>query len=196
MTTQAVTCMNANFGSAHIACGPLHPHSAVSRSILATHEKDRLINEAWEYVLCAIAKMRRKGHRESIGRLELDAYLMRAFQHRLGRLMKRERMHQDLFRVTDPHSLEMLATSDDAETGLFRRLQVQEIVAKMDEWTKEVWSYLSCGKSWEWIARRFGMNKAQAKMRYRYYVGKIRRSLRGEDTKGQRIHSKREKYVA
>jgi hypothetical protein len=142
------------------------------------YEKDRLIIEAWEYVLSAIARTREKGRLKPSIDLDLDAYLMKSFQHRLGRLMKTERMHQRVFTCTDPHKLEMLTpASGDAEADLFRRLRVQEVVSRMDGWTREVWGYLLCGLSWESIADRFGMSKAQAKMRYRYYLEKIRLSL-------------------
>jgi hypothetical protein len=143
-----------------------------------------LIHEAWEYVLFAIARARGKGFLKCDDNLDLDAYLMKSFQNRLGRLMKIERMHQRVFACADPHTLEMLApASNDVETSLHRQLQVQEVVAKMDGWTREVWGYLLGGSSWTWIANRFGMNKAQAKMRYRYYLDKIRVSL-GRDEKG------------
>lgn len=149
---------------------------------IPTHEKDRLIDEAWEYALSSIAKMKRRGHLESLDHFELDAYLMKAFQHRLGRLMKSERMHHHLFTSIDPLNLAMMAVHNDAEADLHRRLRVQEIVERMDSWTKEVWGCLSDGKSWDWIASRFDMNTAQAKMRYRYYLGKIGRSLRQEES--------------
>src|SRR5205085_4463553 len=69
------------------------------------YEKDRLISEAWEYVLLDLAKARKKGRLKFAGRLDLDAYLMKSFQHRLGRLMKSERMHQRLFAPADPQLL-------------------------------------------------------------------------------------------
>jgi hypothetical protein len=144
------------------------------------YEKDRLIVEAWEYVLSAISRARKKGHLHAGDRFDFDAYLMRSFQYRLGRLMKRERMHQRLFMPVDQDTLEMLTpVQRNAETDLFRRLQVQEVVSRMDNWTREVWNYLLGGVSWEWIANRYGMNTSQAKMRYRYYLEKIRMSLDG-----------------
>jgi len=154
------------------------------------HQKERLIHEAWEYVLFAISRAWGKGLFQCTDDLDLDAYLMKSFQHRLGRLMKIERMHQRLFACADHHMLEMLApASNDAETNLLRRLLVQEVVAKMDGWTREVWGYLLGGSSWAWIANRFGMSKAQAKMRYRYYLYKIRLSL-ARDEKGDRARFK------
>jgi hypothetical protein len=156
----------------------------------SAHEKDRLIHEAWEYVLFAIARAWGKGCFQDTDDLDLDAYLMKSFQHRLGRLMKIERMHQRLFTCADHNTLEMLApASNDAETNLLRRLLVQEVVARMDGWTREVWGYLLGGSSWAWIANRFGMSKAQAKMRYRYYLYKLRLSL-AQDAKDDRARFK------
>ena len=156
----------------------------------SAHEKDRLIHEAWEYVLFAIARAWEKGFLQDTDDLDLDAYLMKSFQHRLGRLMKIERMHQRLFTCADHQMLEMLApASNDAETNLLRRLLVQEVVAKMDGWTREVWEYLLGGSSWAWIANRFGMSKAQAKMRYRYYLYKLRLNL-ARDEKDYRARIK------
>jgi hypothetical protein len=152
----------------------------------SAYEKDRLIHEAWEHVLFAIVRARGKGFLKCNDNLDLDAYLMKSFQHRLGRLMKIERRRQRVFACADPHMLEMLApASNEVETNIYRQLQVQEVVAKMDGWTREVWGYLLGGSSWASIANRFGMNKAQAKMRYRYYLDKIRVSL-GRDEKGDR----------
>jgi hypothetical protein len=70
-------------------------------------------------------------------------------------------------------------------SNLLRRLLVQEVVAKMDGWTREVWGYLRGGSSWAWIADRFGMSKEQAKMRYRYYLYKIRLSLAPDEKDDQ-----------
>jgi len=162
----------------------------------APHEKDRLIHEAWEYVLFAIARAWERGFFQCTDDLDLDAYLMKSFQHRLGRLMKIERMHQRLFTCADHHTLEMLApASNDAETNLLRRLLVQEVVAKMDGWTREVWGYLRGGSSWAWIADRFGMSKEQAKMRYRYYLNKIRLS-QAPDEKDDQEQFKSEQSAA
>lgn len=162
----------------------------------SAHEKDRLIHEAWEYVLFAIARAWEKGAFQCNDDLDLDAYLMKSFQHRLGRLMKVERMHQRLFAGADHHMLEMLApANNDAESKLVRRLLVQEVVERMDSWTREVWGYLLGGSSWAWIANRFGMSKAQAKMRYRYYLYKIRLSL-GSEEKGDGARFKRGQSAA
>lgn len=159
-------------------------------------EKDRLIIEAWEYVLFAIAKAQKRGCLRSNGGFDLDAYLMKAFQHRLGRLMKIERMHQRLFTSADPQTLETLAADrNNAEADLHRRLQVQEVVAKMDRWTREVWSYLRGGLSWQYIANKFGMSQPQAKMRYRYYLSKIRLSMEREE-KRRGVFGKRGRSVA
>ena len=162
----------------------------------SVYEKDRLIHEAWEYVLFAIARAWEKGFLRCNKDLDLDAYLMKSFQHRLGRLMKIERMNQRLFACADHHMLEMLTpASNDVEINLLRGLQVQEVVAQMDGWTREVWGYLLGGSSWAWIANRFGMSKAQAKMRYRYYLYKIRLSMR-RDEKSDRARFKRRRSAA
>lgn len=141
-------------------------------------EKESLAAEVWECVLRSVS--RTLGRRRAPQKiLDLESYLIGAFQHRLNRALKKERQRERTISLTPPHELEQRADTRNIDWAaeLERDLQVQQIVAHMDDWTREAWAGRLYGFSWREIAEQSGMNEPQAKMRFRYAVAKIRKSL-------------------
>jgi DNA-directed RNA polymerase specialized sigma24 family protein len=69
------------------------------------------------------------------------------------------------------------AHDSEAQRVLEQSIQVKEAVQRMDEWTRKVWAARQYGYSWREIARHFGLTEPQAKLRFRYAIGKLRARL-------------------
>jgi DNA-directed RNA polymerase specialized sigma24 family protein len=142
-------------------------------------EKDSLATEVWEGVLCSVSKTLRRTRRARRKILDLESYLIGAFQHRLNRTLKKDKRRQRTIELVPPHELARRADTDKVDwvAELERDLQVQQIVARMDDWTRAAWASRQYGYSWREIAEQSGMNEPQAKMRFRYAIAKIRKSF-------------------
>lgn len=151
-------------------------------------ERDSLAAEVWEAVLRSVSKTLGRTKRAKQKIVDLEAYLVGAFQHRFNRELKKEKRRQRTIESIPLQQLENLPDSDPGPwgTGLERDLQIQQIVAKMDDWTREVWAGRQYGYSWREIAQQFGMNEPQAKMRFRYAIEKIRQNIKGPSAKADR----------
>jgi DNA-directed RNA polymerase specialized sigma24 family protein len=142
-------------------------------------DKEALATEIWETVLRSVAKTRARLTDDDSRIDNLEAYLMGAFQHRFNRTLKRERQRQHLVRSVPQHHLASLPgiRALKWKYGFERDLQLQQIVGHMDNWTREVWVSRQYGYSWREIAMTHGTNEAQAKMRFRNAIAKIRQKL-------------------
>lgn len=151
-------------------------------------ETDSLAAEVWEAVLRSVSKTLGRTKRARRKILDLEAYLVGAFQHRFNRQLKKEKRRQRTIELMPLQQLENLPENEGGPwgTGLERDLQIQQIVARMDDWTRQAWAGRQYGYSWREIARLFGMNEQQAKMRFRYAIEKIRKSIMGSSTDGDR----------
>jgi hypothetical protein len=47
----------------------------------------------------------------------------------------------------------------------------------MDEWTRKVWAARQYGYSWREVAIYLGLTEPQAKLRFRYAIGRLRTRL-------------------
>jgi DNA-directed RNA polymerase specialized sigma24 family protein len=65
----------------------------------------------------------------------------------------------------------------DVEIVRFKSIQVEKIIQSMDDWTRKVWVARQYGYSWREIAAFFGLTEAQAKLRFRYAIGRLRAKL-------------------
>lgn len=142
------------------------------------HERESLATEVWERLLISVSNtLRRPNHAETIQNLE--AYLFGAFQHRFHRALRKERYRREIVQLLPHDSLTSLMGhwAWQWKHWFERHLQVEQIVAQMDNWTREVWASRQYGYSWREIANRYGMNEAQAKMRYRNALARIRQRL-------------------
>ncbi len=162
-----------------------YAHWRLSRET-SSDERERLAVEIWERVLQSVSRMmaRNVGRREPIR--DLEAYLVRAFQHRLTRAWQKETRRQQTIAFLAPEALESLPESTQMKWAVDfdLRIQIEEIVARMDDWTRGVWTSRLYGYSWREIAVQHGLNEQQAKMRYRYAIEKVRQQIIGRPNKG------------
>ena len=146
---------------------------------ISADERDRLAVETWEAVLRSISKTLARGNKAPISVLDLDAYLVGAFQHRFIRAVRKEKRRSQIVQTTSPEELSRLAElrSADWSKHFERGLQIKQIVASMDEWARDVWTSYQYGYSWREIAARYGITEQQAKMRFRYAILKARKRI-------------------
>ena len=149
---------------------------------LPRDERDRLAIETWEAVLHSISKTieRNKGKKSAI--VDLDAYLIGAFQHRFIRAVRKEKRRTQMVQSTSPDELSRLANRHRTEwpASLEQQLELKEIISSMDEWARDVWTSHQYGYSWREIAARYGITEQQAKMRFRYAILKARDRIAGK----------------
>src|SRR5262249_44893112 len=98
---------------------------------LPRDERDRLAIETWEAVLRSISKTieRNKAKKSSI--VDLDAYLIGAFQHRFIRAVRKEKRRAQMFQATSPEELSRLANLHSTEwtAGPEQQLEFREIIS-------------------------------------------------------------------
>ena len=134
-------------------------------------------SEVWEGVLRSVAKtiQRSKGRDWRIRNIE--AYLFGAFHHRFNRALKKERRRlQTIQHLPTSPDLERLGQAHDSKAvrDLEQSIQLREAVRNMDEWTRKVWVARQYGYSWREIASHLRLTEPQAKLRFRYAVGRLR----------------------
>lgn len=146
---------------------------------LSINEKDSLAAEVWESVLCSVSRTLGRTRRDRRKILDLESYLIGAFQHRLNRALQKDKRRQRTIELVPPHELARRADNDKVDwvRELERDLQIQQIVARMDDWTRATWASRQYGYSWREIAEQSGMTEPQAKMRFRYAIAKIRKGF-------------------
>jgi DNA-directed RNA polymerase specialized sigma24 family protein len=149
------------------------------------HDRDSLAAEIWEDVLRSVSRTRQRMRGRGDPILNLEAYLFGVFQHRLRRALKRERQRNRVVRSFPPLALIRLPgmASLKWKHWFDRELQIRQLVARMDEWTREVWTRRQYGYSWREIAQSYGLNEGQTKMRFRYAIQKIRKEIAGAQPK-------------
>jgi len=128
-----------------------------------------LATEVWEGVLQSVSKTLQR-HREARSRIvDLDAYLFGIFLHRLNRALRRERRRQETVEaVPSTRELDQLLGAQGWKSArdLERSLELQEAMANMDAWTREVFAARVNGYAWQEIAKMYGVNENQAKLRF------------------------------
>ena len=136
-----------------------------------------LATEVWESVLQSVAKTIQRSNRTNWRIKNTEAYLFGAFHHRFNRALRKERRRRDVIQhLPASRDLERLRQAHDSKTvrDLEETIQVNEAVRSMDEWTRKVWAARQYGYSWREIAKHFGLTEPQAKLRFRYAIGKLR----------------------
>lgn len=154
-----------------------------ARRKLANKNSDEavvLANEVWEGVLQSVAKTLHRSNEKSPHVVNLEAYLFGAFQHRFNRALMRERRREETIKlVPSAHDLELLQQAHDSKSrcDLDRSIEIKEVIQNMDEWTRKVWIARQYGYSWKEIAKHLRLTEPQAKLRFRYAIGKLRARL-------------------
>ncbi|HZQ20310.1 MAG TPA: sigma-70 family RNA polymerase sigma factor [Terriglobales bacterium] len=133
--------------------------------------------EVWESVLQSVAKTIARSNGRGSPPRDLDAYLFGIFHHRFNRALRKERKRSAAIQhVASSNDLEVFRQAQDSETArhIEQSVQINEVIQSMDEWTRKVWAARQYGYSWNEIATFFGLTEAQAKLRFRYALAKLR----------------------
>jgi DNA-directed RNA polymerase specialized sigma24 family protein len=140
-----------------------------------------LVAEVWESVLQSVSRTlaRTNGRRGEIG--DLEAYLLGSFYHRLRRALKKEqRREETIHLVFSVEELEVLGTAthagvDDIEGSV----HAQEIIDRMDAWSRKVWVAREYGYTWKHIGRVLGIPGDSVMLRFRRRMKILRVRLTG-----------------
>ena len=141
-----------------------------------------LATEVWEGVLQSVAKTVQRSNRKNWRIKNTEAYLFGAFHHRFNRALKKERRQREIIQhLPSSGDLERLRQAHDSKVvhDLEQSIQVNEAVRRMDDWTRKVWAARQYGYSWREIALHLGLTEPQAKLRFRYAIGRLRARLGG-----------------
>jgi DNA-directed RNA polymerase specialized sigma24 family protein len=134
-----------------------------------------LATDVWEALLRSVAKTMQRSEVKNWQPLNLEAYLFGAFNHRFNRAVSKERRrrqkHLPLGRYLERSRS---AVDSAAAADLDRAIQIKEAVESMDEWTRRVWMARRYGLSWKEIAKYLELTEPQAKLRFRYAIGRLR----------------------
>jgi RNA polymerase sigma factor (sigma-70 family) len=138
-----------------------------------------LASEVWEAALQSIGKtiVRSSG---ALTIRDFDAYLFGVFVHRLNRALRRERKRREIVQYfPSTHELETLRQAHDSKAAqeIEQSVRIREAIQSMDEWSRKVWVARKYGYSWHEIAVFFGMTDAQAKLKFRYAIARLRDKL-------------------
>jgi len=139
-------------------------------------------SEVWEGVLRSVAKTIQRSNGRNWRIKNMEAYLFGAFHHRFNRALKKDRRRlQTIQHLPSSRDLERLRQAHDSKAvrDLEQSIQLKEAVRSMDEWTRKVWAARQYGYSWKEIATQLGLTEPQAKLRFRYAIGKLRARLGG-----------------
>jgi DNA-directed RNA polymerase specialized sigma24 family protein len=136
-----------------------------------------LATDVWESVLRSVAKTMCRSNGKGRPILNLEAYLFGAFHHRFNRALRRERRRREMVEYLPlGRDLERLRHAHDSKavSDLDRSIQVKQTIENMDDWTRTVWMARQAGYSWKEIAEYLRLSEPQAKLRFRYALGRIR----------------------
>jgi DNA-directed RNA polymerase specialized sigma24 family protein len=138
-----------------------------------------LATEIWEGVLQPVAKTIQRSNRRNWRIKNTEAYLLGAFHHRFNRALKKERTRRETIQYLPSRDRERLRQAHDSKAvrDLEQAIQVNEAVCSMDEWSRKVWAARQYGYSWREIAIHHGLTEPQAKLRFRYAIGRLRARL-------------------
>ena len=140
-----------------------------------------LVAEVWESVLQSVSRTldRMNGRRGEIG--DLEAYILGSFYHRLWRALKKEQRREEMIHlVPSAQELEVLGKTSHAEQhDIEGTLHAQEILDRMDEWSRKVWVAREYGYTWKHIGRVLGIPGDSVMLRFRRRMKILRARLSG-----------------
>jgi len=141
-----------------------------------------LVAEVWESVLQSVSMTldRMNGRRGEIG--DLEAYLLGSFYHRLSRALKKEQRREETIRlVSSVQELEVLGTASQSvgEQHIEGALHAQEILQRMDAWSRKVWVAREYGYTWKHIGHVLGIPGDSVMFRFRRRMKILRARLSG-----------------
>jgi len=139
-----------------------------------------LASDVWESALESVGKTVVRSNGRGVPIRDLDAYLFGVFIHRFNRALRKERRRREMFQhFPSTQDLEALRQAHDSKAArkIEQSVQVKEAIQSMDEWTRKAWIARKYGYSWYEIGSLFGMTDAQAKLKFRYAIAKLREKL-------------------
>jgi DNA-directed RNA polymerase specialized sigma24 family protein len=140
-----------------------------------------LVAEVWESVLQSVSGTldRINGNRGEIG--DLEAYLLGSFYHRLRRALKKEQRREEMIHlVSSAQELEVLGKTSQADQhDIEDTLHAQELLDRMDEWSRKVWVAREYGYTWKHIGRVLGIPGDSVMLRFRRRMKILRGRLSG-----------------
>jgi len=134
------------------------------------HDDAAFATEVWEDVLQSVSKTlaRMNGRCGAIS--DMEAYLLGTFYHRFNRARRKEqRREKTIHLVSSVQELEALGAPSHAgrEHEIERALHAQEILQRMDAWSRKVWAAREYGYSWKQIGSRLGIPGDSVMLRFR-----------------------------
>ena len=104
-----------------------------------------------------------------------------SFYHRLSRARKKEQRREETIRlVSSIEELEVLRTVSHAEQhDIEGTLHAQEILDRMDAWSRKVWIAREYGYTWKHIGRVLGIPGDSVMLRFRRRMKILRARLSG-----------------
>jgi len=152
------------------------------RSKNSEAESEALAAEVWESVLKSVAKAIQRKRDKGSPIANLEGYLFAAFHHRFNRFLRSEQRRDDAVElVASSMEFDQIASAHDTRwaSELETAIAVKEVIRHMDGWTRKIWQARQYGYSWKEISKWLGITEQQAKMKFRYGLGKTRQSLIG-----------------
>ena len=144
-------------------------------------EDEILVAEVWESVLQSVSRTldRTNGRRGEIR--DLEAYLLGSFYHRLRRALKKEQRREEMIHlVSSAQELDLLGRTSHAEQhDIESTLHAQEILDRMDAWSRKVWVAREYGYTWKHIGRVLGIPGDSVMLRFRRRMKILRARLSG-----------------
>lgn len=142
-------------------------------------DQEILVVEVWEGVLQSVSGTldRMNGRRAEIG--DLEAYLLGSFYHRLSRALKKEqRREETIHLVSSVQELETLGAATHAnENDIEGTLHAQEMLDRMDAWSRKVWVAREYGYTWKQIGDVRGIPGDSVMLRFRRRMKILRARL-------------------
>jgi DNA-directed RNA polymerase specialized sigma24 family protein len=137
------------------------------------HDHSTFVSEIWEGVLRATTVRIRE---DGVVVQDLKAYLVGAFNRRFAGALTKAQERRNVLEFVSLDGIEEFDPAVDEQwaRNLQRDIEIKNIIGMMDDWTQKVWAYRRVGHSWRDIARVFGLDEEQARLRYTYSLDKIR----------------------
>jgi len=165
---------------AHRLWPRIRAHATKEQPQKSPDEAIALASEVWESALQSVGKTVVRSNGRGVPIRDLDAYLFGVFIHRFNRTLRKERKRRETFlHVASGRDLELLQQAHDSRAArdIEQVVQIREAIESMDEWTRKVWSARKYGYSWREIASFHGITETQAKLKFRYAIGRLRQKL-------------------
>jgi AraC-like DNA-binding protein len=104
---------------------------------------------------------------------ELDGYLFQTFKHIILAELEKD-INRHRFETVAQLDEEWHAQADNVE----RRILLNELVEAMDEWTRNIFEWLTLDYTFDDIARRLGMNSRVVRTKYNRHLDRLMKQIK------------------